>query len=120
MGREVVIYEFTRVLPDALLRAAAAEYFCSKCNDLFVTKKELRTHLHLMHKEDVEDAAPARNEVDNEENNYVKILRQTRLKRKIYTMFGTREQSLQFQKAHRVLMHVHTEEHGEAIYDLTD
>lgn len=120
VSRDVIIYEFNRVLPDSLLRAATAEYYCSKCNDLMVTKKELRTHLHLMHREDVEDAAPADNIVDDEENNYVKILRNARTKRKIYTMFGDRQQALHFQKSHRVQMTFTSEEFGVAHFDLTD
>ena len=119
VNREVIIYEVLRVLPDALITAASAEFFCSKCNELLIGKKELGKHMHLMHKEDIEPRVQA-DEIYEDENNYMKILRQTRLKREIYTMFGSREQAIHFQNSHRVQMTFTSEEHGEATYDLTN
>lgn len=120
VGRDVILYEFKRILPDALLRAAAAEYYCSKCNELFITKKEVHTHMNLMHKEDIEDPQAEQHTVDEEENRHVKVLRNTRLKRQIYRMLNTQEKILQFQRANRLKVNVYTEEHGDAEYDLTD
>ena len=73
-----------------------------------------------MHKEDIEDAAPAANDVDDEENRYVKINRRARLKRQIYRMLDTDEKVLQYVKANRISVHVSSEEHGESHYELTD
>jgi hypothetical protein len=119
VNRDVIIYEFLRVLPDSLLTAMAADFFCTKCNELLVGKKELGKHMHLMHKEDIEPQAQ-RDEIYEDENNYIKILRNTRMKRKIYRMFGDRQQSLQFQKSHRLQMTFTSEEHGVMTYDLND
>ena len=120
ISHEVIKFEFRRILPEAILRAATAEYFCVKCCDVMVTKKELRNHMQLMHKEHLENTVPAEQAVDQEENEYLKTLRNTRLKRQIYTMLNTRQKALQFQHAERITFNIFSENHGNAAYELTE